>query len=462
MTLAPLLNVFRVPELRKMILYTLILLGVFRIGTYVTLPGVDAGALGKFAAQSGDIMRLINMFTGGAISNVAVFGLGVMPNISASIIFQLLTTVIKPLEELSKEGEAGRRKITQYTRYATVGLCVVQAIIWAQQFRTMHFTRAPFLQDWAVNTKVLGIFPTFELICIVGMTGGSLFLMWLGEQITENGIGQGISLIIMAGIVARMPAQLGQMFEKINWGSLFQFNPDTLNVFSLLMFFALYVAVVMGIVVIQQGERRIPVQHAKLTRGRRVYGGQRHYMPMRVNSAGVIPIIFAQSLLMLPGMLFNMLASTWGDVGLFTTLKNLFTYGQFTWVCSYVLLIFFFCYFWTAVQFNPVRLADDMKERGAFVPGIRPGRRTAEYLERVMGRITLAGSAFLAIIATLPLVLPHVVRGLSAQTARIYGGTGLLIVVGVALDLVQKIETHLVMRHYEGFMKRGRVKGRFT
>lgn len=461
MTLSPLLNVFRVPELRKMIFYTFILLVIFRVGTYVTVPGVDSGKLSELAAQGG-LMGLINMFTGGAISNAAVFGLGVMPYISASIIFQLLTTVIKPLEELSKEGEAGRKKINQYTRYATVGLCIIQAIIWARQFRSLSTPPNTFLHDWAVTGRVFGIFPVLELLCIVAMTGGSVFLMWIGEQITENGIGQGISLIIMAGIVARMPSQLIPIFERVQLGGLFTFDPETMNVFTIAMFFALYVAVVMGIVAISQGERRIPVQHAKLTRGRRIYGGQRHYMPLRVNSAGVIPIIFAQSILLLPGYLFQAVSSQWPNVRLFNTLQSMFTYGSFSWIFIYVVLIFFFCYFWTAVQFNPVRLADDMKEHGAFIPGIRPGRYTSEYLERVMGRITLAGSAFLAIIAILPMVLPLLITGLSQQTAYIYGGTGLLIVVGVALDVVQKIEMHLVMRHYEGFMRGGRIKGRFT
>jgi len=453
MRLTPLVNVFRIPELRKMIVYTIILLGIFRIGSIITLPGVDPGAFSK-AAETTGMIGLVSMFTGGALSRAAVFGLGIMPFISASIIFQLLTTVIKPLEELSKEGEVGRKKINQYTRYATVALCLIQSIMMSKLI-------AGFGAKLGRPVIVPEFEPWFPYLCMITLTGGSIFLMWLGEQITENGIGQGISLIIMGGIVSRLPSSLSPLFDRLTVSDLFVFRSGKMNLFSLAVVFAVYIGVVMAVVVIQQGERRVPVQHAKLTRGRKVYSGQRHYMPLRVNAAGVIPIIFAQSLLMIPGTVLGMMRGMLPNSAFIDTIQRMLAPGQFTYLLINSILIFFFCYFWTAVQFNPIRLADDMKEHGAFVPGIRPGRRTAEYLERVMGRITLAGSAFLVAIALLPLLMPHILP-IPSSTGLIFGGTGLLIVVGVALDLVRKIETHLIMRHYDGFMKSGRVKGRFT
>ena len=352
-----------------------------------------------------------------------------------------------------REGEAGRKKINQYARYATVGLCVIQALVVARWIERFHEGNPDF--EFVPEALRDGL--SFELTAMIALTAGTIFLMWLGEQITEHGIGNGISLIIMAGIVARMPIQIFQVMKNdFDWSSPFSPAESKIGVAMVIVLVALYVGVVLAIVVIQQGQRRVTVQHAKLTRGHRVYGGQRHYMPLRVNAAGVIPIIFAQSLLNLPMLVVAALAARWAFMGWF---QNALNPGNFGYILTYSALIFFFCYFWTAVQFNPVKMADDMKERGAFVPGIRPGRRTAEYLEKLMTRVTFAGAIFLCLIA----VLPQLVQGgfnLSQSAAYLYGGTGLLIVVGVALDVVQKIESHLMMRHYDGFMKRGRVKGR--
>ena len=404
---------------------------------------------GSGGGVAGRALSFIDLFTGGALVRCTVFGLGIMPYISASIIFQLLATVIKPLEELQREGEAGRKKINQYTRYATVGLCVVQSFFmsgWIE--RGDHGLRL-------ISTR-LAVGPWFEMSTMLSLTAGSVFLMWLGETLTEHGIGNGISVLIMAGIIDRMPSAVIQMWTKVDWSSPFTPGEGQMNVLMLVFFVLMYVGVVVGVVVITQGQRRVTIQQAKRTRGHRVYGGQRHFMPLRVNQAGVIPIIFAQSLLQIPGMIFNSLGARWA---IFQGIADAFTVGSFTYTLVYVLLIFFFCYFWTAIVFNPLKMADEMKQYGHFVPGIRPGKTTAQYLERLMTRITLAGAGFLAVIAVLPQLMYKTVPELGG-TAYFFGGTGLLIIVGVALELVQKVESHLMMRHYEGFMKRGRIRGR--
>jgi len=450
-------NVFRVPDLRKKVLITLMMIAIFRVGTYVPLPGVNTAAVsqlvdrvreGSGSTVAGRALSFIDLFTGGALVRCTVFGLGIMPYISASIIFQLLATVIKPLEELQREGEAGRKKINQYTRYATVGLCMVQSF---------------FMSGWiergdhglSLISESLARGPWFELSTMVSLTAGSVFLMWLGETLTEHGIGNGISVLIMAGIIDRMPSAAKGMWFKVDWSRPFTPAEGQMNVLMLVFFILMYVGVVVGVVVITQGQRRVTVQQAKHTRGHRVYGGQRHYMPLRVNQAGVIPIIFAQSLLQIPGMIFGSLGARWS---FFAFVGSAFQVGSFTYTFVYVLLIFFFCYFWTAVVFNPLKMADEMKQYGHFVPGIRPGKTTAQYLERLMTRITLAGAGFLAFIAVIPQLMSRTTELGSA--AYLYGGTGLLIVVGVALELVQKVESHLMMRHYEGFMKRGRIRSR--
>ena len=451
-------NIFRVPDLRKKVLVTLMMVAVFRIGTYVPLPGVDTSAVtdvvkklqeGGATTAAAKALNLIDLFTGGALARVTVFALGIMPYISASIIFQLLATVIKPLEELQREGEAGRKKINQYTRYATVALCLVQSLFMSSWIEAQPF-RIPIV------SPSLAVGPWFEISTVISLTAGSVFLMWMGETLTEHGIGNGISVLIMAGIIDRIPTAVRQLWGRVDWEHPFTPVPGRMNVIMLIFFFAMYFGVVIGVVIITQGQRRVTVQQAKHTRGHRVYGGQRHYMPLRVNQAGVIPIIFAQSLLTFPNIVFGSLSARWPAFGF---IAGAFQIGSFTYTFVYILMIFFFCYFWTAVVFNPLKMADEMKQYGHFVPGIRPGKMTAQYLERLMTRITLAGSAFLAFIAVLPQLVQNAFD-IGVTTAYLYGGTGLLIVVGVALELVQKIESHLLMRHYEGFMKRGHIRSR--
>ncbi len=383
---------------------------------------------------------MINMFAGGAMARATVLALGIMPYISASIIFQLLVSVIPSLERLAKEGEYGRKKITQYTRYATICLCVLQATFIIKWLEGQVFGGLRIVPDptWS-----------FRLTAVLVLTTGTAFLMWLGEQITERGIGNGISLIIMCSIVSRMPSALFNMFINSTWRPWDE--GGKIGLLKILLLAVLFVSIVVGVVFITQGQRRVPMQQAKHARGRKVYGGQRTYMPLRVNQAGVIPIIFAQSFMMLPGMFA-------GWLGL-TALSVLMNPGAFLYTFVYVMLIFFFCYFYTAITFNPLEMADNLKQSGSFIPGIRPGRRTAEYLEKVMTRITLAGAAFLALIAILPQLVSSSI-GVAQYVTAFMGGTGILIVVGVALDVVQKIESHLLMRHYEGFVRGVRMKGR--
>ena len=451
-------NIFRVPDLRKKVIITLLMIMVFRLGTYVPLPGVNTAAVtqvvdkmneGGRGTVAGRALSLIDLFTGGALARCTVFALGIMPYISASIVFQLLATVIKPLEELQREGEAGRKKINQYTRYATVALCIVQSLFMASWLKGQPF-------DVQLVSPTMQAGPWFDLATVVSLTAGSVFLMWLGESLTEHGIGNGISVLIMAGIIDRMPTAARQLWNSVDWHRPFTPEPGRMNVIMLGFFLAIYVGVVVGVVMITQGQRRVTVQQAKHTRGHRVYGGQRHYMPLRVGQAGVIPIIFAQSLLTFPNIIFGSLSARWPSLGF---IASAFQVGAFTYTLMYVLLIVFFCYFWTAVVFNPLKMADEMKNYGHFVPGIRPGKMTAQYLERLMTRITLAGSAFLAFIAVFP-QLVHKTLDVDVSVAYLYGGTSLLIVVGVALEIVQKIEASLLMRHYEGFMKKGRIHSR--
>jgi preprotein translocase subunit SecY len=419
----------------------------------VPTPGVDAVALREFMdmvrrTAGGSFMGMFDLLSGGAFENCAVGALGIMPYISASIVFQLLATVIKPLEELQREGEAGRKKINQYTRYATVALCLVQSL-----FMSSWIKGQPF--DVQLVSPGMQSGPWFALATMIALTAGSTFLMWMGESLTEHGIGNGISVLIMAGIVDRMPMAARQLWNSVDWNRPFTPEPGRMNVIMLVFFIAIYVGVVVGVVMITQGQRRVTVQQAKHTRGHRTYGGQRHYMPLRVGQAGVIPIIFAQSLLTFPNIIFGSLSARWPSLGF---LASAFQVGSFTYTLMYVLMIVFFCYFWTAVVFNPLKMADEMKNYGHFVPGIRPGKMTAQYLERLMTRITLAGSAFLAFIAVFP-QLVHSMLDVDVNVAYLYGGTSLLIVVGVALDTLQQIEGHLLGRHYDGFLKRSRLRG---
>jgi preprotein translocase subunit SecY len=446
--------IFTIPELRQKILLTLGLLAIYRVGWQVPLPIVDPQAMTAFAEQTGgigDLLRTVAVFSASQLSQATIFGLGIMPYISASIIFQLLGTVWPPLERLRKEGEAGRKKINEYTRYATVLICIVQswayvAFLSSQRVGDQSLIQSSFLVD--------GRLPfVWQFVAVMTMTAGTIFLMWLGEQIDEFGIGNGISLLIMAGILAAMPSALVELGSGTNWelGG----GGGKLGVETLLVLAALFVGVVAGVVFMTQGQRRIPTQSAKHVRGRRVYGGTRQYLPLRVNQAGVMPIIFASSLLLFPQMFFQYLSSAFPTSDILRSLYESFTRGQsYLYNVCYIALIYFFCYFWTAITFNPKEMADNLKNFGAFIPGYRPGNRTADYLERVMERITYVGAGFLALVAVIPTIVGGAL-GIPAQIASFYGGTGLLIAVSVAFDLVQKIDSHLVMRNYTGLLEKG-------
>ncbi len=439
-------NMFKIPELRNRILITFGLLIVYRLGMFITLPGVDGQAVADQADAAGmDLLNFAGAITGGNLRNCTIFALGIMPYISASIIFSLLVKVIPQLEALQKEGEAGRKKIGQYTRYATVLLCLIQS--WAV---ISYIKQANLGFD-------TGVF--WHLVWIAGITTGTVFLMWIGEQITDFGLGNGISLIIMAGIIARMPSSFGIIIKRIV--SDYEVDPNTLPV-SVLTFaslLALFVAVVAAVVFMTHAHRRITIQSNRQTRGRKVYGGQRHYVPLKLNAAGVMPIIFAQTLLYFPAAIIGYVADSlgWDWLG---GLARILQFGDgFLYVAVYGGLVFFFSYFWTSLMFNPVEIATNWKESGSFIPGIRPGKKTSAYLEKVMNRITFTGALFLSFIALVPTMIAGWM-GFDFSVASFLGGTAILIVVGVALDLVQKVESHLLVRHYEGFMKAGRIRGR--
>jgi preprotein translocase subunit SecY len=427
-------DIFSIPELKKRILFTIGLLVVYRVGGHITTPGVNPVALKAFfQSQQGTIFALYDLFAGGNLRRATIFALGIMPYISASIIIQLLQAVIPYFEKLAKEGEEGRKKITQYTRYGTVALSMIQGIgitIWLEN---------QIVEGVPIVT--MGHLP-FTIITLVTMTSGTIFVMWLGEQISERGIGNGISLIIMIGIIARYPTYFLNTYRSITMGQL---TPLRMIFLALVMVF-----VIAGVIVITQGQRRIPVQYAKRIVGRRVYGGRSQYIPLRVNTAGVIPIIFAQSILMFPTTIAAFFKSEF-----LQGFTHLLSPGSWLYVAVYSAIIIFFTYFYTAIILNPVDLADNMQKYGGFIPGIRPGKRTSDYIDRILTRVTLPGAVFLAFIAVLPDILIHK-GGLPFR----FGGTGLLIVVGVMLDTLQQIETHLLMRHYDGFMKKGRLRGR--
>jgi len=462
--LSAFLNIFKVPDLRYKVLFTLGLLAVYRIGFYVPLPGIDQSALAShfesMKGGSGGIERLtemFSMFTGGNLQQSTIFGLGIMPYISASIIFQLLGTVVPALEKLKKEGEMGRKKIQEYTRYATVAICLIQASFWLNYIRSQNLVYGEFT-DWGSN-----FWPTlaFYLIGILGMTAGTMFLMWLGEQIDEYGIGNGVSLIIMAGILARMPQAVIYVVQEasLDVGSDKSMGP------AKIMFLAMaFVGVVAGSILITQGQRRIPIQQAKQVRGRKTFGGQRNYLPLRVNHGGVMPIIFASSLLIFPGLAFGWLAGVFPGSNFVSMLAAEFMGGgSFLYVLSYVALVYFFAYFWTTVQFQPKEMATSLRDNGSFIPGLRPGKRTADYLETVMTRITYVGAGFLALIAIIPQIIASAMD-IPISVSSFLGGTGLLIVVSVGLDLVQRVEANLIMRNYGGFLDGtgGKIKGAYA
>jgi preprotein translocase subunit SecY len=436
--------IFIIPELRQKILLTLLFLAIYRIGYSIPLPFVDQREMTKNLAGGGlgQMLNFVSMFSGGDLSHATLFGLGIMPYISASIIFQLLAAVYPPLEKLQKEGESGRKRINEYTRYATVFICLFQAFMYVKYI----------MGDlgWALPQYNNGY---YWLTMVVTMTAGTIFLMWLGEQIDEYGIGNGISLIIMAGIVARIPAATTSLFFE---GGTFKKSVFTLggggaqdiSFEKLVVLITLFIAVVVAVVAITKGQRRIPTQSAKHVRGRRVFGGTRQFLPLRVNQAGVMPVIFASSLLVLPYFLFGAVARA-TDWRWSSLLADAFERQGYIYTVFFIVLIYVFCYFWTAIIFNPKDMANNLKDYGSFIPGYRPGKRTAEYLERVMMRITYVGAAFLAVVAVIPTLITTTMD-VNPNVASFYGGTGLLIVISVALDLVQKINSHLVMRNYPG------------
>jgi preprotein translocase subunit SecY len=457
--LSKLLMVFRIPELRQRIVLTFVLLAVYRLGFSIPFPFINqellADTLDRMSGAQGGMDRMITMlslFSASSIGMSTIFGLGIMPYISASIIFQLLGTVYPPLEKLQKEGEAGRKKINEYTRYATVVICLGQSFFWIRSLASpdnMLGSGASLILP-AYNTLY------FHIICTVTMTTGTILLMWIGEQIDEYGIGNGVSLLIMAGILARMPeagrSLVGPAFQNgVKLGS-------NTGIEKFLVLGVLFVAVVVCVVLITQAQRKILVQSAKHVRGHRVFGGQRQYLPLKLNQSGVMPIIFASSLLMFPLFLFRMAApvmSEWPFVGpLVNALDASFQSQGYLYQLCYIGLIYFFCYFWTAITFNPKDMANNLKDYGSFIPGYRPGVRTAEYLEKVMVRITYVGAAFLSLVAIIPNIVAASM-GIDPLVASFYGGTGLLICVSVALDLVQKIDSHLVMRNYPGLLEGG-------
>lgn len=428
-------NILKIPELKRRIAITFLLLAVYRVGCHIPTPGIDSAALASFFQQAGGtLLGFFDMFAGGALKRLSVFALGIMPYISASIILQLLTVVVPYLERLQKEGDIGRRKIIQYTRYGTVILSIIQGFgiaMWMEAQQGVDGTPVALNPGWS-----------FRLMTVITLAAGTCFLMWLGEQITERGIGNGISLIIFAGIVASMPSAMGNTFRLMKTGEI--------GPIIMLGIVAFMIAVIAFIVSMETAHRRIPVQYAKRIIGRRMYGGQSTHIPLKINTAGVIPPIFASSILMFPATIANFVKHPWMQ-----TINNFLQPTTVIYNLIFMGFIIFFCYFYTAVVFNPVDVADNMKKYGGFIPGIRPGRTTADYIDRVLTRITLGGAVYVAAVCVLPTIL--IAR---FNVPFYFGGTALLIVVGVALDTVQQIESHMLTRHYEGLISGGRIKGR--
>jgi len=434
-------NIFKIHELRQRIFYTLAILFLVRLGAHITIPGVDTTLLAESMknATSDNLFGLYDLFVGGAFSNAAIFALGIMPYISASIIIQLLGAVVPYFQKLQQEGEEGRKKITQLTRYGTVAISAMQA--WGVTIRLLNIQ----VQGLPIVPEAVSGF-AWVLMTIIILTAGTVFMMWMGEQITERGIGNGISLIIFIGIIARFPHAIFDEIRLINAGQQGIIESLIILIF---MFF-----IIAGVVLVTQGTRRIPVQYAKRVVGRKIYGGVTQYIPLRVNTAGVMPIIFAQSIMFIP----NTVLSFFPDNEFLQSLTGYFVYNSPVYSAIYALMIIFFTYFYTAIAFNPKDVADNMKKQGGFIPGIRPGKQTSEFIDNILTKITLPGSFFLAIVAIMPAFVSGF--GVSGQFAQFFGGTSLLIIVGVALDTLQQIESHLLMRHYDGFMKSGKMKSR--
>ena len=428
-------NIFKIPELRKRVLFSLGMLAVYRVGCHIPTPGIDSTALSHFFKQAeGTLLGLFGMFSGGALEKLAVFALGIMPYISSSIIFQLLTVVVPAIEKLSKEGEAGRKKIIQYTRYGTIVLSVVQAMGISIGLETM---RGP-AGELVVPNPGWG----FRIMTVITLTAGTAFIMWLGEQMSEKGIGNGISLIIFAGIVARIPTAIGNSFKLM--------NQNQLSLFALLFVLVLMFAVIAAVVFVERGQRRIPIHYAKRVVGLQTFGSQTSHLPLKVNMAGVIPPIFASSIIMFPATIGNFIDVPWVQ----KAAKSL-TPGNWAYNLFYIAFIVFFCYFYTAVTFNPVDVAENVKKHGGYIPGKRPGKETSDFLDAVLTKLTFAGAIYISIVC----VLPSILIG-KFNLPFYFGGTALLIAVGVGMDTVAQIESHLITRSYEGFMKGVRIKGR--
>ena len=443
-----LVNSFKIPDLKRRLIITGALIAVYRVGCYIPTPGIDGSALAEFfnrlaKTQGGTIFGIINMFSGGAMEKLTIFALGIMPYISSSIIMQLLTAVIPALEKIAKEGKSGYEKINQFTRYGTVALSLIQSFfiaLWLENPARFEGLRIVMHPGWG-----------FRILTVLTLTTGTIFIMWLGEQIQERGIGNGISLVITAGIISRIPTAIHQLIVLV---SPFAPSRRQIQPFTLLIMVALLVFVVFSVVLVTQGQRKIPVQYARRVVGRKIFGGQSTYIPLKVDTSGVIAIIFAQSIILFPATMASFIPNP-----AFQRWAQGLVRGHALYTIVYALLIIFFCYFYTAVVFNPVDLSENMKKYGGFIPGIRPGTSTAEFLDYTMTRITLAGAIFIAIIAISPdfimawLKVPYLV-------ASFFGGTGILIIVGVMLDTIKQIESHLLMHNYEGFIKAGRIKGR--
>lgn len=428
-------NIFRIPELKKRVLFSLGMLAVYRVGCHIPTPGIDSQALAHFFKQAqGTLLGLFDMFSGGALEKLTVFALGIMPYISSSIIFQLLTVVVPAIEKLSKEGEAGRKKIIQYTRYGTIVLSVVQGLGISIGLESM---RGP-AGELVVPDPGWG----FRIMTVITLTAGTAFIMWLGEQMSEKGIGNGISLIIFAGIVARIPTALINTFRLLKAGQL--------SLFVVIFVLALMFLVIAAVVFVERGQRRLPIHYAKRVVGLKTYGAQTSHLPLKVNMAGVIPPIFASSIIMFPATVGNFINVPWVQKA-----ANSLTPGNWAYNVFYVAFIVFFCYFYTAVTFNPVDVAENVKKHGGYIPGIRPGKETSEYLDRVLTKLTFAGAIYISAVC----VLPSILIG-KFNLPFYFGGTALLIAVGVGMDTVAQIESHLITRSYEGFMKGVKIKGR--
>lgn len=435
-------NAVSVPELRRRILFTLGMIFVFRIGSHVPTPGINAAAMASLIQnQAGGVLGFMDLFSGGALSQFSVFALGIMPYISTSIIIQLLTTVVPYLERLQKEGEQGRKKITQYTRYGTVLLCVIQSLGMTYMLHNVEPGGQSIVTHWGLG---------FQITTVLTLTCGTIFIMWLGEQISERGIGNGMSLLIFAGIVARLPMEAASMWTLFQAGSI--------SLFGLLFFVIILTALVALTVVVQQSYRKIPVQYAQRVVGRKVYRGQSTQLPLKVDYSGVIAVIFASSVLVMPATIARMFENpnaAGAGQGVIQAILQYFSPGSVAYTICYAFLIVFFCYFYTAITFNPTDVAENMKKYGGFIPGLRPGKPTADFIDQTLSRITLGGALAVLVIAIVPDFMAH-----RLSIGWYFGGTTLLIVVGVALDTMKQIESHLLMRHYEGFMKSGKLKGR--